>query len=147
MGALRRELVTSRRSKKNSSLLILLDLDGFKQVNDLYGHAIGDAYLQSVASILLNEVRSSDYVARLGGDEFALLLTQINPKESAARLSKLEKAFNNRVMHSHDLSLPMRGSFGFALVSEQETPESLLIAADMKLYSSKAQRRKNMKAA
>lgn len=142
MNTLRRELGQSRRNKKHSALFVMLDLDGFKQINDTYGHAVGDAYLQSVATVLLNEVRSTDFVARLGGDEFALLLTGICAKDAGRRLEKLDQTLNARVMHSHGLSLPLCASFGFALVSESETAESLFVTADMKLYSNKAQRRK-----
>lgn len=144
MMALRRELSAARRSKKNVGLLILIDLDGFKQINDLHGHPIGDVYLQTAASVLLTEVRNTDYVARLGGDEFAVLLTQITPREAAVRLDLLEKAFNKRVMHHREHSLPLCGSFGFALMCETESAESLMIAADMKLYSSKARRKMGM---
>ena len=144
MMTLRRELAATRRNKKNTGLLILIDLDGFKQVNDLHGHAIGDNYLQTVASVLMNEVRNTDYVARLGGDEFAVLLTQITPRDAAARMDRLESVFNKRVMHHREHAIPLCGSFGFALLSETETAESLMIAADMKLYSSKARRKMGM---
>ena len=145
MNILRRELGAARRNKRNNGLLILIDLDGFKQINDQYGHAVGDAYLQAAAAVLLNEVRTSDYVARFGGDEFALVLTQISPKETAARINQLSTAFNKRFMHERGLSLPLKASFGFALLSETETPESLTVAADMKLYADKAQRAREEK--
>ncbi len=141
MSALRRELAQTRRQKNGRSLLVLIDLDGFKQINDEHGHAVGDAYLQAVAGTLLNEVRTTDHVARMGGDEFAVLMTQINAKDAAKRLTALETTFHKRMMHQHTLCLPLRGSFGFAVLVETETPESLLVAADMKLYADKAKKR------
>ena len=54
--------------------MIYIDLDGFKQINDLYGHHIGDLYLQEVARRMKQQLRSHDLLARLGGDEFAVLL-------------------------------------------------------------------------
>lgn len=141
MAALRRELAASRRTSKSAGLLIMIDVDDFKMVNDLYGHAVGDAYLQTVGSVLINEVRTSDYVARLGGDEFVVLLPQINLKAAGARLDKLERTLNGRVMHRNQHSIPLSASFGFAVLSETETPETLLATADSKLYANKARRK------
>lgn len=144
MGALRRELAQASRVRKPSGLLVLIDLDGFKQINDIYGHGVGDAYLQTVASVLINEVRTSDFVARIGGDEFAVLIPTISPKDAAKRFERLDATLNSRVMHNRELSIPLRGSLGFAVIADGETPESLLVAADMKLYANKAQRRQRL---
>jgi len=145
MAALRRELSLTRRTEKTAGLLILIDLDDFKQVNDLYGHDVGDTYLQTVGSVLINEVRTSDFVARLGGDEFAVLLPQIALRVAGARLEALEKILNSRIMHSRAHAIPLCASFGFSVIAEGETPESLLISADKKLYASKARRKMGMK--
>jgi len=145
LGALRRELVIARRTEKRAGLLILLDLDSFAQVNDMYGHDAGDNCLQTVANVLINEVRSSDYVARLESDSFALLLPQISMKAAGARLETIDRALNNRVMHSRAHAIPLKASFGFAVLQETETPETLLMAADKRLYTSKARRKMGMK--
>lgn len=144
-GALRRELQTARRNRKNLGLLILLDIDGFAALNQIYGRPVGDAYLQTVANVLLNEVRASDYVARLGDDSFAILLPQIAPRAAGERLDKLDKTLNGRVMHNREHSIPLSASFGFAVLSENETPESLLIAADMKLFANRSRKKIGMK--
>jgi len=143
--ALRRELVIARRTEKHAGLLIVLDMDDFGQVNDLYGHEVGDTCLQTVANVLLNEVRNSDYVARLESDTFALLLPLIGMKAAGARLEVIERTLNNRVMHSRAHAIPLRASFGFAVLHETETPETLLMIADKKLYTSKARRKMGMK--
>ncbi len=142
--ALHRELARTRRTERDEGLLILLDLDDFKHINDLYGHDVGDFYLQTVGSVLINETRSSDFAARLGGDEFAVLIPGMGMKAAGARLAALEKIVNGRVMHSRQHAIPLRASFGFAILGETETPESLLIAADKKLYTSKARRKMGM---
>jgi len=69
-----------RRSARDdySLILLFLDLDGFKEINDTMGHAAGDRYLKVIADRLLNGVRSNDLVARLGGDEFVILLTEVS---------------------------------------------------------------------
>ncbi len=141
MSALRRELANTRRHKKNAGLLVLIDLDDFEQVNNAYDDTISNLYLQTTASVLINEVRSCDYVARLSDKTFAVLMPKMNPKVTADRLSKLKKTVNNRVVHHREMSVPLRASFGFTMLEEEKTPESLLIEADLSLFTSKAKKR------
>ncbi|MFY9287398.1 MAG: GGDEF domain-containing protein [Alphaproteobacteria bacterium] len=139
--ALQRELSFARRDKEASGILIMVDLDGFKSINDLCGHSAGDDYLQAVAHALLSEVRDNDIVARIGGDEFAILLTRMDEDLGISRLSKLEKSFNSRMMQWRDKTLPMRASFGLSSFDGNDTPESVMMSADLKLYAHKAYRR------
>ncbi len=142
--ALKRELAVARRDKAASGMLVLIDLDGFKQVNDMWGHGVGDTYLQTVAGVLMKEVRSSDVVARIGGDEFAVLLTQIGSRAGLVRLERLEKAFNSKVMYGQERPIPLRASFGFSAYAAGDTTENILAAADLKLYAHKARHVKNV---
>src|SRR2546421_12334821 len=80
---LRQALVISERNQKLFALLFI-DLDGFKQINDSYGHAFGDEVLKTIAGRLTASVRHSDTVARIGGDEFTVILNNIAAKEDAA---------------------------------------------------------------
>lgn len=139
--ALQRELSLARRDDKANGILVMVDLDGFKSINDLWGHNAGDDYLQAVAHALLTEVRSNDIVARIGGDEFAILFTHMDQETGISRMSRLEKSFNSRIMHWQDKMLPLRASFGLAPYQGTDTPEAIMKTADLRLYAHKASRR------
>lgn len=142
--ALQRELSIARRDIGASGVLIMIDLDGFKSINDLWGHSVGDDYLQTVAHALLSNVRNTDIVARLGGDEFVVMFTRMNEAVGLKRMAKLEKDFNSRIMQWEEKTLPLRASFGLSAYSGNNTPEAILAAADRKLYAHKASRHSNI---
>ena len=118
--------------------LIYVDLDEFKQVNDLYGHHIGDLFLQEVARRMKHQLRSHDLLARLGGDEFAVLLPMVRSRADIEEISQ-------RLEHCFDASLTLEGnimqgsaSFGIALYPEDgATRDSLLNVADSAMYAAK----------
>lgn len=139
--SLHRELSIARRDSAAAGVLVMVDLDGFKAINDMWGHSVGDDYLQAVAHTLLGCVRTSDVVARLGGDEFVVLFTNMNEMVGMKRLIKLEKSFNSRIMQFGDKTLPLRASFGLSPYTGTDDPESVLANADLKLYAHKASRR------
>jgi diguanylate cyclase (GGDEF)-like protein len=138
--ALERELAAAKRDPAAGGILVMLDLDGFKSINDVWGHTAGDTYLQAVAHTLLSNVRGSDVVARLGGDEFAILFARMDGATGHERLMKLEKAFNSRILQWEDQAVPLRGSFGLTAYKGHEAPEGVMAAADLKLYAHKAHR-------
>jgi len=139
--AFQRELALARRNSAAGGVLVMVDLDGFKTINDQFGHNAGDDYLRAVAQALVGNVRSSDLVARLGGDEFAVLFTHMPESMGQTRLAKLENSFNSRTMQTGDHTLPLRASFGLSHYDGMETPETILANADLKLYAHKAARR------
>ena len=117
----------------------ILDLDGFKQVNDRFGHAAGDALLQEMAQRLLGEMRSGDTLARMGGDEFGLLLPDIEQLEevedACARLLEVLRA----PFHLGDEEIPLSASIGLTSYPlDDSLPEDLLRHADLALYAAKA---------
>ena len=124
-----------------SYAVLIIDLDRFKPVNDVHGHAAGDDVLQEVASRLSSLVRKSDAVARLGGDEFGVILDCVQPEESSTAASALAQ----RIIAS--LGQPIRfggqvvevgASVGIAICPTDGTdPETLLRAADMAMYRAK----------
>jgi diguanylate cyclase (GGDEF)-like protein/PAS domain S-box-containing protein len=121
-----------------SGALILLDLDGFKVVNDTHGHAAGDAVLKAVAAILTTGTRTSDFVARLGGDEFALELPHIDVQDAVAVATKLLVTARGPIKWCGQV-LQIGTSAGIAMYPQHgKTLECLMRAADAALYRSKA---------
>ena len=117
--------------------LVLLDLDNFKDINDIHGHDAGDELLKAVSSGIRRSVRATDIVARLGGDEFAVVFT---PSPSRARLVQLLASIRDAVgisaFDSYRLSASM--SMGIACLPDHgATPAELLKNADIALYNAK----------
>jgi diguanylate cyclase (GGDEF)-like protein len=108
--------------------VLVLDLDHFKEVNDLHGHAAGDELLRWVVDTLVGSVRPGDAIGRIGGDEFALLLVDIATADALARTSRLLRALSERAPCSVGVaSFPLDGS----------ELEQLMRQADVRLYASR----------
>src|SRR5829696_5091124 len=131
----------ARRQKENL-LLLFIDLDGMKRINDEFGHNEGDNALINTAAILNHSFRSSDIIARLGGDEFTVLVTDLNAnKEDAiARLNDNLKAFNATATRGHKLAF----SIGVATLEPERMTcfEELLEQADQAMYEQKRMKRR-----
>ncbi|HYI36185.1 MAG TPA: EAL domain-containing protein [Thermoleophilaceae bacterium] len=118
--------------------LLFLDVDGFKQINDRYGHGAGDDFLREVPRRLRSALRTDDTVARLGGDEFVILL-----EDSGAEAGTIQVA--ERVLHAFEApfvlgeeQLALRVSVGIAVAdSADESPERLVANADVAMYRAK----------
>lgn len=136
--------------KNTYAALIFLDLDDFKNVNDLHGHKAGDELLCHVTTRLTNNVRELDTVARLGGDEFVILLEDLKAcKEEAAMqieyiVSKLLNAIHEPyIINNHHLTTS--GSMGVALFNDdQHSPDELMQHADISMYSAKTSGKNSM---
>ena len=127
--------MSRRRSSKVA--LLFCDLDGFKPVNDRFGHAAGDALLVDVAQRLTGCVRESDTVARLGGDEFAILLEDIKAAEVDAACERVLAALRSgAVVSGHKVQLGV--SIGVAMGDTGSSAEHLLRNADMAMYEAKS---------
>lgn len=136
---LSRALARARRLDE-SGLLMLLDLNHFKAVNDTYGHQAGDAILRAVGQVLQRNTRESDYVARVGGDEFAVIMTHTPREQSEHLAKKLSDLVNRLSVPWQDHDLPVSAGFGMAAYDQTSQPESLLFLADQNLYSDKTPR-------
>jgi len=113
--------------------LVLLDLDGLKQINDAFGHAAGDCVLQAFAERLQRAIRGSDLAVRLGGDEFMLLLPECKPDEVGHVLGRLAGL---EVTHQTQ-KIPCRFSRGWTDYKTGETQQEFLNRADLALYENK----------
>ena len=120
-----------------SLALLYLDLNKFKQINDRFGHDVGDSVLKHLAALLRRELRESDLAARLGGDEFVALLPQAD-RLVANRVSQRLQAAVAEPFSAHDLSLELSISIGLALYPEEGFDlETLLNRADSCMYAEK----------
>ncbi len=128
-------------SPKGSLAVICLDLDGFKGVNDIHGHAAGDELLKIVASRLRAEMRAVDRLFRLGGDEFAIFMPDVSSAAAEETCHKLSACLAKPI----DLSkceVSIGASFGIKLVEKGETScDAAIGAADAALYHAKASAR------
>lgn len=111
-------------------LVIALDLDGFKEINDTYGHHVGDEVLRDFAGCIVDHLRASDHAVRLGGDEFALVLFGAGVEGAVGMLDRLRAAWYQRRSHPVDFSAGITPG----LSSTASTRE----AADRAMYAAKA---------
>lgn len=134
---------TARRNDKKFAVM-MLDLDGFKLVNDLLGHDIGDLLLQNVGYRLRSHLRRSDTVARMGGDEFMLLLPEINRKEDAEAIAKkIINSFHQGFILKNQ-KLRITASIGIAIYPDSGTDFDMLKKnADIAMYKVKEKGRDN----
>ncbi len=113
--------------------LIVADVDGFKSINDTYGHSVGDRVLKRVAELLTKSFRSEDYVCRIGGDEFAVLMMHANSSLAELVQGKLMR-INEKLQKQEDGLPSFSLSVGIAF-SDRERPQGdLFLAADTALY-------------
>lgn len=133
MTVLHRNMAFCRRHEVQA-VLLYLDLDGFKGVNDRLGHAAGDAALVRVADLLLENVRESDAVGRLGGDEFALLLLHAGVEEGRDKARRLAETLEADGFQWQGERAALGGSFGVRVYAGQTDPEVWLSEADAAMW-------------
>ncbi|MHB1414196.1 MAG: sensor domain-containing diguanylate cyclase, partial [Chloroflexota bacterium] len=137
--ALKRAVARARRGK--SSVLLFLDLDKFKAVNDTYGHLAGDKTLISLVRLLEAHLRAEDLVARVGGDEFAVLLRDVDADAGQLVVQRLNKAAEEHRLDLGGHSLSFSLSVGAVEIDGLLTPEAVLAQADAAMYAVKERKR------
>ncbi|WP_293866955.1 GGDEF domain-containing protein [uncultured Alsobacter sp.] len=121
-------------------VLVMIDLDGFKAINDTHGHPAGDAALVHVAKLLSSSVRASDIVARLGGDEFALLLWHADMAAAAGAMIKLQAKLGASPLMFDGAQIGVRASVGLSALTATRPIEEAIAEADRHLYAAKQYR-------
>ncbi|MDR3392549.1 MAG: diguanylate cyclase [Sulfuriferula sp.] len=135
---LEREAATINRGRQGNIALVMIDLDGFKPINDRYGHEVGDIVLRTIATRLTESARVNDTIARIGGDEFTLICPDLRNKENA-------DAFCQRLLDSLNRPIPTRAgpvqvgaSIGIAFYPDHaENVDDLIRVADKTMYAAK----------
>lgn len=145
-----RELDRVNREKKSGlnrlkgGILIMIDLDNFKAINDTYGHSAGDAALKLVAKTLKMDIRKMDAVGRLGGDEFVMLFTGTTKDKALPRIQHLIKTLNNMSFIWEGVEIPVRASLGIKEYKPGDKIGRIFSAADTALYSCKTRSKRDL---
>lgn len=129
-----------RTARYETSLaLILIDIDNFKEINDGYGHLVGDQVLREVSQLIIKSVRDVDTVARYGGDELVVVLPKTNLQEAMIAAQRIRKRIRTAIFNCGDQPARVTISMGIAQcpASLIKTPEDLFRLADQALYAAK----------
>lgn len=137
ISCLDKSLSRARRNAENLSVL-MIDIDYFKQINDLYGHYVGDIALKHFSHTIKKSIRHEDIVGRLGGEEFAILLPNTSKYEASALAEKLRKTLEDSVFDHEEKEIGFTVSIGIACFDPPDiSPMLLLKNADHALYLAK----------
>ena len=143
--ALEIELTRSERNGK-SLCVAMIDIDHFKQVNDTYGHAVGDRVIRAVAHLLKQRLRKSDVVGRYGGEEFVAVLPACDIETAESVMNDIRGRFERLRFHHGESEFGCTFSVGVAC-NRQSLQSDLLVAADEALYRAKREGRNRVRAA
>lgn len=148
MARMEQELARVQRDPLALSTVLMFDLDFFKDINDHYGHAMGDEVLKHFAQVLLHELRKVDSVGRIGGEEFAILLSGADVGDAAAFAERVRTRLHTAPMRYGDSSLPVTVSIGVAAMhADDKNINSSLSRADAALYRAKQSGRNRVEVA
>lgn len=135
---IKRELASMQRYGQET-VIIMLDVDDFKQINDTYGHQVGDSILMQLADLLKNNVRETDTVARFGGEEFIILMPNTSVEEGYIFAERIRKIIMEKVFSIGSDTLQITSSFGVSSMGDinSQNLEDYYLLADKALYLAK----------
>lgn len=117
--------------------LCIVDIDGFKRINDTYGHLIGDCVLRKLASSLMTSLRKDDHVVRYGGDEFVILFHNTDEETAQIGIEKMKRYVKDRDFNCEGTVVRVSFSYGLCVQGEYSTLDEMLKKADERLYINK----------
>ncbi|WP_262695572.1 GGDEF domain-containing protein [Kordiimonas aquimaris] len=132
---------------RETGVLGFIDLDRFKEINDLNGHMAGDAVLRFVAKRLKADVRPTDIVARIAGDEFAVVLTRCSAELGQKRILKLQNDINGSIVNYAGKHIEVNCSVGTTEFDGKSDPALLIENADKSMYEDKQNRQHELRSA
>lgn len=138
--ALAVEMDRTRRGHSRGGVMVMIDLDGFKTVNDRYGHAVGDACLRLVGQTLGQDIRTMDAAARPSGDEFIVLLADAETECAALRAQKLGQRLNNLSLAHNGIEIAIQASIGLRSYGQRDDLARILREADDRMYEHKREK-------
>ena len=121
---------------QSRGILMMLDLDHFKRINDTYGHTVGDDCLRAMAEVLREQLRSEDIVGRLGGEEFGIFLVDA-PLDAARKIGERLSAGTEHNLKDADRVVNITASIGAVEMPANDNLETILTLADMAMYQAK----------
>jgi diguanylate cyclase (GGDEF)-like protein len=121
--------------------VVYFDLDGFKQINDRFGHAAGDLILKAIGQTLLGNIRESDLAGRVGGDEFAVILAKAGPDDARTKGAQLAAAISQTRVNYLGQTLSVGAAFGAYCFEDGDSAERALSRADEAMYAQKVGRK------
>lgn len=135
-----RELDRTTRGLTKGGLVLMIDLDNFKLINDTHGHGAGDAALRLVAETIRGTIRRMDMAGRLGGDEFVLLFSNADVMAAVDRAQQLAMRLNALTLRWKGEKIPVRASIGMKAYAGGDTVDAVLHGADSSMYAVKTKR-------
>lgn len=131
------ERLSEARRHNEQGVVLFVDMDGLKRINDRLGHAAGDAAIRMVAEGLGASVRAHDAVGRIGGDEFAVVMSRIGHECGLASAARIGRAVGRLTLVHEGEAVPLSVSIGLAPFTGVEAPDELLDRADDAMYREK----------